>query len=165
MPRSPPKSRPALEGLIHRSRQCHRLRITRCRFHRRIHQRSLRTNVTGLTVSTNATLAGSLAATQSAASVTGVSGVQSITLTRLPVERPTVATNVAEVVTGFAGTGQITAIRIAAAATAAGHYTLTYNGQSRSIRWAQNNVTMNATRIGDALQRPHWRCTRKSTIR
>ncbi|MFM7868093.1 MAG: hypothetical protein ACKPHU_28095, partial [Planctomycetaceae bacterium] len=73
-------------------------------------------------------------------------------LTRLPVERPTVATNVAEVVTGFAGTGQITAIRIAAAATAAGHYTLTYNGQSRSIRWAQNNVTMNATRIGDALR-------------
>ncbi|MEN9554689.1 MAG: hypothetical protein RLZZ232_975, partial [Planctomycetota bacterium] len=111
-----------------------------------------RTNVTGLTVSTNATLSGALAATQSAASVTGVSSVQSITLTRLPVERPTITTNVSEVVAGFSGTGQITAIRISASATAAGHYTLTYNGQSRSIRWAQNNVDMNAVRIGDALR-------------
>ncbi|MFO0060788.1 MAG: hypothetical protein ACK57O_07910, partial [Planctomyces sp.] len=111
-----------------------------------------RTSVTGLTVSTNATMAGSLAATQSAASVTGISAVQSITLTRLPVERPTVSTSVSEVAAGFAGTGQITAIRVAAAATASGQYTLTYNGQSRTIRWAQNNVDMNATRIGDALR-------------
>ncbi|MFY8056201.1 MAG: hypothetical protein ACOVRM_00575, partial [Planctomycetaceae bacterium] len=111
-----------------------------------------RTSVTGLTVSTNATMAGSLAATQSAASVTGISAVQSITLTRLPAERPTVTTSVSEVVAGFAGTGQITAIRVAAAATASGQYTLTYNGQSRTIRWAQNNVDMNATRIGDALR-------------
>ena len=41
-----------------------------------------KTNLTGLTVSTNATLAGSVAANQTAASVTGVSAVQSLTLTR-----------------------------------------------------------------------------------
>ncbi|MFM7925561.1 MAG: hypothetical protein ACKPJJ_35505, partial [Planctomycetaceae bacterium] len=59
-----------------------------------------RTNVTGLTVSTNATLSGSLAALQSASSISGVSGVQSLTLTRQPAERPVASTSVTEIAAG-----------------------------------------------------------------
>jgi hypothetical protein len=88
-----------------------------------------RTNVTGLTVSTNATLSGSLAAVQSSASVSGISGVQSITLTREPAEPPVAATSVTEVAAGRAGQGQIVAIRIAASSTRASGSVHTLTGQ------------------------------------
>ena len=70
-----------------------------------------KTNVTGLTVSTNATLAGSLATVQSAGPVTGVSGVQSLTLTRQLAARPTVTTTVSQLTAGAAGSS-LTKIKI-----------------------------------------------------
>ncbi|MGV2341201.1 MAG UNVERIFIED_CONTAM: hypothetical protein LVR18_46840 [Planctomycetaceae bacterium] len=91
-----------------------------------------KTDVTGLTVSTNATLSGSLAAVQTATSVSAVSAVQSITLTRTPVVRPTVTTTVTEKTTGAAATAPVMSITISAAATASGTYKLTYNNKTET---------------------------------
>jgi hypothetical protein len=111
-----------------------------------------KTNVTGLTVSTNATLSGSLAAVQTAASVSAVSAVQSITLTRTPVDRPTVTTTITEKTAGQLAAGKIAAITISADVKARGSYTLTYNGKTETIRWAQSSVNVNASRLESALR-------------
>ncbi|MEN9553872.1 MAG: hypothetical protein RLZZ232_158, partial [Planctomycetota bacterium] len=111
-----------------------------------------RTNVTGLTVSTNATLSSALAAVQSAGSISGVSSVQSVTLTRQPAERPVALTSVIEIAAGKSGRGQIVAIRIATSSTrASGEYTLTLGSNTVSIRWNQNDITNNAEKLRKAL--------------
>jgi hypothetical protein len=125
---------------------------SRVRLRNRIHQHARAANVSGLTVSTNATLSGSIALPSRTARSPGSAEMRSITLTRQPAERPLASASVTEIAAGRAGQGQIVAIRIAPETTrTSGEYTLTLDGSTVHIRWNQSDITNNAEKLRQAL--------------
>ncbi|MEI7702166.1 MAG: hypothetical protein WCK86_20390, partial [Planctomycetia bacterium] len=79
--------------------------------------------------------------------------VQQITLTKQTPPTPVITSAVSEVTKGIEPSVAPSTIRIAAAATAQGSYSLSYGSRTESIRWAQSETLTNRNRLLAALQK------------
>ncbi|MEY4178043.1 MAG: hypothetical protein RLY70_1617, partial [Planctomycetota bacterium] len=108
-------------------------------------------DVDGLTVSTPETTSGSVTATDESAASAGVNEVQTIRISKPRQPAPVIATTVTQLTAGAMGLGEVQSITITTANGASGSYRVSYNGVSRDIRFAQNDITTNRNRLREAL--------------